>query len=133
MAHTLLTGRRRFERRMAVVAGQRAEAADLLEQGDAQKVFTAHEQATERPVVFLFPGQGAQYAGMTRGLYDGEPSFRKDVDACAERLRAPWGWTCGRVLYPEEAGATRRGSNCGRPRSRSPRSSWSSTPWPAFS
>ena len=29
-----------------------------------------------RPVVFLFPGQGSQYPGMTAGVYRDEPVFR---------------------------------------------------------
>jgi acyl transferase domain-containing protein len=40
---------------------------------------------------------------MTRGLYEGEPSFRRDVDACAERLQGPLGFDLREVLYPEEA------------------------------
>ena len=35
----------------------------------------------ERPVAFLFPGQGAQYPNMGRDLYDSEPAFRKAIDA----------------------------------------------------
>jgi acyl transferase domain-containing protein len=37
--------------------------------------------------VFMFPGQGAQYAGMAREPYDQFPRFRQEVDACAEILR----------------------------------------------
>ena len=33
----------------------------------------------------MFPGQGAQYAGMGAELYRSEPVFRAEVDLCAER------------------------------------------------
>lgn len=34
------------------------------------------------PVVFMFPGGGAQYSGMAQQLYESEPTFRREVDAC---------------------------------------------------
>jgi acyl transferase domain-containing protein len=37
----------------------------------------------------MFTGQGAQYVGMGRGLYDGETAFRRAFDRCAEILRDP--------------------------------------------
>jgi acyl transferase domain-containing protein len=40
-------------------------------------------------VVFMFPGQGSQYEGMSRDLYRELPSFRASIDECA-RLLAPY-------------------------------------------
>ena len=37
--------------------------------------------------VWMFPGQGAQYAGMARSLYAGNRIFKQAVDACCEYFR----------------------------------------------
>ncbi|MBS1551819.1 MAG: SDR family NAD(P)-dependent oxidoreductase, partial [Bacteroidetes bacterium] len=38
-------------------------------------------------IAFLFPGQGAQYIGMGKELYDTHPLFRKTINRCDEILR----------------------------------------------
>ncbi|RRB02256.1 polyketide synthase [Larkinella rosea] len=47
------------------------------------------KNVTQKPgeVVFLFPGQGAQYLNMGRQLYETETVFRQAVDSCAELLQ----------------------------------------------
>ncbi|QYK43440.1 MAG: KR domain-containing protein [Paracoccaceae bacterium] len=80
VAWTLKQGRRHFEKRRVIVAENHAEAAALLEGADARRVWT-HDHLGEAPqVVFMFPGGGAQYAGMARDLYETEPVFRDWVD-----------------------------------------------------
>jgi acyl transferase domain-containing protein/acyl carrier protein len=99
-AHTLLGGRRRFEHRRFVVASSAVDAADALTARDPRRVFTTYGRSSERPVVFLFPGQGAQYPGMARGLYESEAVFRQEVDAGCERLRGPLGRDLRELLFP---------------------------------
>lgn len=79
VAWTLKEGRRAFDRRRVLVARDHAEAADLLEGRDARRVW-AHDRLEAPGVVFMFPGGGAQYAGMARDLYDTEPEFRDWMD-----------------------------------------------------
>ncbi|TXH93885.1 MAG: SDR family NAD(P)-dependent oxidoreductase [Pseudorhodobacter sp.] len=80
VAYTLKEGRRAFEKRRVIVAESHEEAARLLEGADTRRVFN-HDFLGENPeVVFMFPGGGAQYAGMARDLYETEPVFADWMD-----------------------------------------------------
>jgi acyl transferase domain-containing protein/thioesterase domain-containing protein/aryl carrier-like protein len=82
VAFTLMAGREAFEFRRALVASDAATAADQLEAADPQRVFTGKAVREPTSTVFLFPGGGAQYAGMGAELYEKEPVYRDAVDAC---------------------------------------------------
>ncbi|MEV0428714.1 beta-ketoacyl synthase N-terminal-like domain-containing protein [Micromonospora sp. NPDC050495] len=86
VAYTLRTTRREFPHRLVTVAGSGKEAAAQLADPDCALVRTglAGEPAG---VALLFPGQGAQYAGMGGTLYRTEPVYRAALDRCAELLR----------------------------------------------
>jgi amino acid adenylation domain-containing protein len=86
VAHTLWVGRRAFRWRRAVLAASTEEAAAALSSRDPRRVFTAEHEAGDRPIAFLLPGVGEQYAGMAAGLYAAEPVFRREIDRCAELL-----------------------------------------------
>lgn len=94
VAHTLRVGRQAFDERCAVVAGSAAEAARLLRSAgtrgtEAGSTRTARVPDRAPRVVFVFPGQGAQYVGMAGHLLAREPAFRDDVeDICARFARA---------------------------------------------
>jgi amino acid adenylation domain-containing protein len=88
VAHTLQTGRREFEYRRIVVARTVAEAAEALQAKDPKRVFTSLAGASSPDVVFMFPGQGAQYPGMARELFETEPIFHEAILECAEILRS---------------------------------------------
>jgi amino acid adenylation domain-containing protein len=99
IAHTLQTGRTAFTHRRVVVARDAADAAAALSELDPRRV-TTHAPAGEARTVLLFPGQGSQYPGMGRDLYDSEPVYRAQVDACAERLTPHLGFDLREALFP---------------------------------
>ncbi|WYB32682.1 type I polyketide synthase [Streptomyces sp. SM1P] len=101
IAHTLQTGRAAMRYRRAVVAADTAEAAGLLFGADPGRVRSADAGNSPAKVVFLFPGQGAQYPGMSRGLYASEPVFAEALDACADLLAEPLGIDLRTVLFPD--------------------------------
>ena len=84
-AFTLHVGRRAWPHRLAVVCRSRREAIEGLRAG-AEGSVRSQAPARGARVAFLFPGQGAQYPGMGRGLYDHERVFRETLDACCDRL-----------------------------------------------
>ncbi|WP_068618091.1 type I polyketide synthase [Paenibacillus tuaregi] len=87
-AYTLATGRRAFSHRAALICSSREEAAEVLELGKSSDCFySAEGVSTQRPLVFMFTGQGAQYLGMGQGLYQDEGVFRQHYDRCAGLIR----------------------------------------------
>jgi acyl transferase domain-containing protein/thioesterase domain-containing protein len=102
VAWTLQVGRRGFGYRSAVVCRSVEEAIAALESGDAGRAVVTSVAAVpgERPVVFMFPGQGVQQLNMGLELYETEESFRVEVDRCAEILKPHLGLDLRTVLYP---------------------------------
>ncbi len=85
IALTLQAGRHAFNHRRAVIAHSVGDAIAAL--GDPKRMMTRVQQRRDVPVAFMFPGQGAQFAGMGAGLFKTEPVFRDIVARCAEILR----------------------------------------------
>jgi acyl transferase domain-containing protein len=100
-AYTLSVGRRAFAHRLVLVTDSLSAAATARDTHDACATFAgvASEEG-ERPVVFLFPGQGAQYTQTASAVYRLERSFRRSIDQCAEILRDVCGYDFRDWLYP---------------------------------
>ena len=96
-AFTLHVGRHFFKHRRAlVVNGERASLLDALDAADKLPAVVA---ASERPTVFLFPGQGSQYPGMAARLYKTETVVRRAVDRCARILQPTLKADIRKVLF----------------------------------
>jgi acyl transferase domain-containing protein/SAM-dependent methyltransferase len=91
VCYTASAGRSHFAERLAVVGADASELRHALGAfvDGVESAAVAHERrdgATRPQVAFLFTGQGAQYAGMGRALYETSPAFRRALDECAEGL-----------------------------------------------
>ncbi|MCI0394193.1 MAG: AMP-binding protein, partial [Chloroflexi bacterium] len=82
---TANTGRTYFDHRLALAAG----SAEALQERLAAFLAAPRPGVTpkDRRVAFLFTGQGSQYTGMSRRLYETQPTFRAALDRCAEILQ----------------------------------------------
>ena len=103
VAFTLHTGRKAFDHRRVAVCRDGREAVSLLTSREPPNVFTGAVGEEAPEVVFMFPGQGAQYVNMGRELYEREPAFRAEVDRCAELLNPEMPFDLREILYPVEA------------------------------
>lgn len=100
VAHTLQVGRHAFDHRQTFVADSATNAAAILETQRPGQVYTNTTKPAARPIVFLFPGQGAQYPQAARSIYDREAVFRDQLDRCANLFTPLLGFDIRDVLYP---------------------------------
>lgn len=111
VAYVYQVGRKAFGHRRALLlpAGTTPSgAAALLDsQGPAHvpssNTFSGSDGARERPIVFLFSGQGTQYVDMAWELDQCEALFREQLDECCALLRPHTAFDLRALLYPVEA------------------------------
>jgi acyl transferase domain-containing protein/NADPH:quinone reductase-like Zn-dependent oxidoreductase/acyl carrier protein len=89
VCRTVGTGRSHFEHRAALVVdsvqGAREGLAELAE--SRLRPGVVRGEHTHRPTTaWLFTGQGSQYPGMARELFDAEPVFAETVTRCADAV-----------------------------------------------
>jgi acyl transferase domain-containing protein/SAM-dependent methyltransferase/acyl carrier protein len=99
VAFTLQVGRRAFRHRRVLLASS-DDREGVLAALSVPDALAATEAGEARPVVFMFPGQGAQYPGMAEALYHGEPVVRQAIDHCARRLQPALGADLRKLLFP---------------------------------
>ncbi|MFE1328721.1 type I polyketide synthase [Streptomyces sp. NPDC058735] len=89
---SLVSGRSRFEHRAVVLGRDRDEllaGLAALSTGAESPAVVRGAAGNLGGVAFVFPGQGSQWVGMGRELYDAFPVFAQSLDACAAAL-AEW-------------------------------------------
>lgn len=79
IAFTYQRGRLDMAYRQAFVVADRIELLSALRNASPQ----SEPNITNAGIVFMFTGQGSQYAGMGRELYNAHPVYREALDNCA--------------------------------------------------
>ncbi|MFD7028398.1 type I polyketide synthase [Streptomyces sp. NPDC059917] len=106
VGHSLVSTRSGLEHRAVVLGSDREgllaalEAVAAGEPGEGVVSGVRREGASD--VVFVFPGQGAQWAGMAVGLLDSSPVFAERFGECAAALTAYVDWVPQDVLRERE-------------------------------
>ena len=103
ICYTANAGRSAFEQRAAwVVRDKDSLIRQLQAFGDGAELPALHRGVyrNRRPrIAMLFTGQGAQYAGMGRELYERDQTFRAALDECTELLQGQLEADLLEVLY----------------------------------
>lgn len=100
VAYTLFTGRKHFNFKKFVTASNTVEAIQLLKTSEQKKSASKHTASKKQDVVFMFPGQGAQYVNMGLNLYHSEVVFREALDQCCELLKPLMNLDLRDTLFP---------------------------------
>ncbi|HEU5380372.1 MAG TPA: SDR family NAD(P)-dependent oxidoreductase, partial [Ktedonobacteraceae bacterium] len=102
VAYTLQVGRASFAHRSVVVCRDRDEAIALLEQEEQRDQESTLVERRDRPVAFLFGGEGAFNIRLMRELYWQEEHFRQEVDHCCNLLKAAHGFDLQSFLFSQD-------------------------------
>ncbi|WP_157868624.1 type I polyketide synthase [Streptomyces caatingaensis] len=112
VGHMLASGRSVFDHRAVILAEDRdgyLEALRALGSGEAHGAVIegpdaaaagagTRSRAGMDGVVFVFPGQGGQWAGMGLGLRESSPVFAAALEECAQALEPHTGWAVPDML-----------------------------------
>ncbi|WP_107667151.1 type I polyketide synthase [Cyanothece sp. BG0011] len=107
LAFSANTGRGDFNHRLAMVVSSTEEVKENLVAFSHEQMSPNVFKQTVEPgklgkIAFLFTGQGSQYVGMGRQLYETQPTFRRILDECDQWLRSELEQPLLSVLYPDD-------------------------------
>ncbi|MGY0055547.1 type I polyketide synthase [Streptomyces sp. LZ34] len=104
IGHTLATGRATFNHRAVIIGSHREQllhSLDALATGQPHPTLhqTTNPTTTPGRTVFVFPGQGGQWAGMGLRLLHTSPAFTQQITACEQALAPYVDWSLTDILH----------------------------------
>ncbi|MER5549744.1 type I polyketide synthase, partial [Streptomyces sp. NPDC002589] len=102
VGHALVTTRTLWQERAVLLADGPADidtALAALAAGETDPRVVCGSADTRGRVVFVFPGQGAQWTGMAARLWESSPVFARWMDRCAEVLAPLTDWRLAEVIH----------------------------------
>ncbi|MGE5343971.1 MAG: beta-ketoacyl synthase N-terminal-like domain-containing protein [Candidatus Omnitrophota bacterium] len=100
VSYTLQTGRKPFPYRRMTVTPNRENLVQCLSFPEYENPPSVMVREEDRPLVFVFSGQGSQYVNMGLDLYNQEPQFREEMDHGFHILESLSNVNIKEILYP---------------------------------
>lgn len=97
IVYTASARRSHYVHRLSVVGRTKDELADSLDAHLREQTPPSVSEGKASParakIVFVFSGQGSQWLGMGRQLYESDASFRSVIDTCDNLMTSRLGWS----------------------------------------
>ncbi len=103
IAYTLQTGRASLGYRKSIVCKDKKDVIEALSNITVEPTNKSITSKRKPNVVFMFSGQGSQYANMCLDLYNTEDVFRENLDKCFEILARFTDQDLKKILFRNDA------------------------------
>lgn len=105
VCHTQNQHRSHFRHRLAIVGENISDLQTQLQSflhGEDEEIHSVQiPRNPQHKVGFVFSGQGCQYLGMGKALYESQPHFREVIDQCSQALHGLLDRPLDQLLYAD--------------------------------
>ncbi|MEP6930240.1 MAG: acyltransferase domain-containing protein, partial [Flavobacterium sp.] len=107
---TTIYGRKTMPYRFSVVSNDKNELINQLNGVQKELCYEGYSTGISESI-FMFPGQGSQYATMTAELYQKTETFKNDMDFCFDYLKTLSGINFKEIIFSNDSQLLNRTEN----------------------